>query len=60
MTGPELSVLGVDIKAAVDKQRFKFPVRFNEAETDCFLNGVVITFDEKLGKCTNIVRIIER
>jgi metallophosphoesterase (TIGR00282 family) len=60
MTGPELSVLGVDIKAAVDKQRFKFPVRFTEAESDCFINGVVISFDEKLGKCTNIVRIIER
>jgi len=60
MTGPELSVLGVDIKAAVDKQRFKFPVRFTEAESSCFINGVVITFDEKTGKCTNISRIIER
>ncbi|MGN0614221.1 MAG: TIGR00282 family metallophosphoesterase [Porcipelethomonas sp.] len=60
MTGPELSVLGVDIKAAVDKQRFKFPVRFTEAQSACFINGVIITFDEKSGKCTKIIRIIER
>lgn len=60
MTGPELSVLGVDIKAAVNKQRFKMPVRFFEADSSCFINGVVIYFDEKLGKCTKIIRIIER
>lgn len=60
MTGPELSVLGVDIKAAVNKQRFKFPVRFTEAHSPCFINGVVVTFDEKTGKCIKIVRIIER
>lgn len=60
MTGPEISVLGVDVKPAVDKLRFKFPVRFKEAETPCFINGVVVTFDEKVGKCTKITRIIER
>lgn len=60
MTGPELSVLGIDIKAAVDKQRFKAPVRFFEANTSCFINGIVVTFDEKSGKCTKITRIIDR
>lgn len=60
MTGPEESVLGVEVKLAVDKLRFKYPVRFREAETPCFINGVVITFDEKIGKCTKITRIIER
>lgn len=60
MTGPELSVLGVNIKAAVDKQRFKLPVRFSEAESACFINGVIISFDEKSGKCTKIIRLIER
>lgn len=59
MTGPEESVLGVEIKPAVDKLRFKYPVRFREAETPCFINGVVITFDEKVGKCAKITRIIE-
>lgn len=60
MTGPELSVLGVNIEAAVNKQRFKYPVRFTEAQSACFVNGVVITFDEKSGKCTKIIRLINR
>lgn len=60
MTGPERSVLGVDVTQAVDKQRFHFPVRFTEASGACFLCGVVITFDPVLGKCTKIERIIER
>ncbi|MGN0621997.1 MAG: TIGR00282 family metallophosphoesterase [Porcipelethomonas sp.] len=60
MTGPELSVLGVDITPAVDKLRFKFPVRFKEADSPCFINGVVISFDEKSGKCTKIERLIIR
>lgn len=60
MTGPEYSILGVDVKKAVDKLRFKYPVKFTEAETPCFINGVVISFDEKSGKCTKIARIIER
>lgn len=60
MTGPEESVLGVEVKAAVSRLRFKHPVRFKEAETPCFINGVVVTFDEKYGKCTKIIRLIER
>ena len=60
MTGPEISVLGVDIKAAVNKQRFKFPVRITEARSRCFINGVIVTFDENIGRCIEIVRIIER
>lgn len=60
MTGPELSVLGVDIKPAVDKQRFHYPVMFCESQNPCFLNGVVVEFDEKLGKATKIERIIKR
>ncbi|MCM1228423.1 MAG: YmdB family metallophosphoesterase [Clostridium sp.] len=60
MTGPEYSILGVDVKLALDKMRFKYPVKFREAETPCFINGVVITFDEKIGKCTKITRVIER
>ncbi len=60
MTGPENSVLGVEIKPAVDKLRFRYPVRFREAEGPCFLNGVVISFDVKTGKSTKIQRIIIR
>lgn len=60
MTGPELSVLGVDTKPAIDKQRFHFPVMFKESENPCFLNGVVVEFDEKLGKANKITRLIMR
>ncbi|MFT3951129.1 MAG: TIGR00282 family metallophosphoesterase [Oscillospiraceae bacterium] len=60
MTGPEDSVLGVDKKAAIEKQRKHYPVRFTESKSPCFLNGVVIDFDEKLGIATKIQRIIKR
>ncbi len=60
MTGPENSVLGVQTEIAVEKQRKHFPVRFVESNEPCFLNGVVIDFDERLGKATKITRIIHR
>ena len=60
MTGPELSVLGVEIAPALDRFRFRFPTRFSEAQSPCFLNGVIVTFDENMGKCTKIERLILR
>lgn len=60
MTGPENSVLGVEIQVAVDRLRYRMPVRFNEAEGSCFLCGVVVEFDEKIGKSNKINRIIVR
>lgn len=60
MTGPELSVLGVDTQRAIKKMKYHSPVQFIESSNPCFINGVVITFDEKLGKATKITRIIKR
>lgn len=60
MTGPENSVLGVEIQPAVDRLRFRMPTRFKEAEGNCFLCGVVVEFDEKMGKSYKIERIIIR
>lgn len=60
MTGVEKSCLGVEIKPAVDRLRFRVPVRFKEAEGDCFMCGVVVTFDEKSGKSHKIQRLIIR
>ncbi len=60
MTGPELSILGVDIQPALDRFRFRFPTRFAEAQSPCFLNGVAVSFDEKNGKCHDIKRVIMR
>lgn len=60
MTGAELSVLGVESSIAINKQRLHFPVRFTESHNPCFINAVVVDFDEKLGKANKIERIIWR
>lgn len=60
MTGPELSVLGVDTKRAINKMKYHSPVHFIESENPCFINGIIISFDEKLGKATKITRLIKR
>lgn len=60
MTGPERSCLGVEIKPAVDRLRFRVPTRFKEADGSCFLCGVVVEFDEKTGKSHKISRLIVR
>ncbi len=60
MTGPEHSVLGVEIQPAVERLRFRMPVRFKEADGECMLCGVVVTFDEKNGKSNKIERIFLR
>ncbi|MCM1314014.1 MAG: TIGR00282 family metallophosphoesterase [Prevotella sp.] len=60
MTGVEKSCLGVEIKPAVDRLRFRIPVRFREAEGECFMCGVIVAFDEKTGKSHKIQRLIIR
>lgn len=60
MTGPELSVLGVESKLAIEKQRKHYPVRFEESKNPCFINAVVVEFDEIMGISTKIQRIIHR
>ncbi len=59
-TGPEESVLGVAKELAIERQRLNIPVRFAEAQTPCFVNAVVVDFDEKSGKARSIERIITR
>lgn len=60
MTGAELSVLGVKSELAIEKIKYHAPVKFEESENPCFINGVVIDFDEHNGKANKITRIIER
>ena len=60
MTGVENSCLGVESGIIIDKFRFHMPAKFAEAEGSCFLNGVVVEFDEKSGKAVSIERIIIR
>lgn len=60
MTGPEISCLGVDIEASLNRFRFRTPTRFTESKNDCFLCGVFVQFDEKTGKSHKIQRVIVR
>ena len=57
MCGAELSVLGVKSELAIEKQRFKCPVRFTESDMPPFFCGVIMDIDEKCGKVTKIDRV---
>lgn len=60
MTGPEMSVLGVDKDIVITKFKKHIPVRFCESSERCFINAVVVEFDEKTGRAFKIERIIIR
>ncbi len=60
MTGVEDSVLGVKKEIAIDRLRLHVPQRFEEAKGTCYLNGVLIEFEKKCGKCTKITPLIVR
>ncbi len=60
MTGVEDSVLGVKKDIAIDRLRLHVPIRFEEAKGECFLNGVLVEFNEKCGICTKIEPLIVR
>lgn len=57
MTGPTLSVLGVEPQLAIRRHLTKMPVRFNNANTPCMLNGAVLDIDSKTGRTNFIKRI---
>lgn len=56
MTGAIDSCLGVKKELAIEKMRTLLPVRFENPDTDCFMQGVLISVDGD-GKCTDIERI---
>ncbi len=60
MTGPEYSCLGVEKDIIINKMLYKMPVKFKEAEGECFMCGVYVEFDEKCGKSHKIERVIIR
>ena len=57
MCGPVDSVLGVEPDIAIKKFKTNLPVRFESAESDIALNGVIINIDEKTGKASSIERV---
>lgn len=60
MCGAELSVLGVKSEIIINKLKTKLPCKFTESDEPPFLNGVVVEFDEKLGKSAYIKRFLIR
>ena len=58
MTGPEISVIGVEPQLAVKKQREHVPVKFAVAAGPAMLNAALFTLDDKTGLCETVERIL--
>ena len=56
MTGPENSVIGMDIDASIKRFETTLPERYKIAEGPCILNGCIFEINEN-SKVTNIERI---
>jgi len=57
MTGPNNSVIGMDIKASIKRFETTLPEKYKLAEGDCIFNAVIFEIDEKTNKATDIKRI---
>lgn len=51
MCGAKNSVLGIKPELAIEKQKYLLPVRFENADGECLINGAVFEIDEQTGKC---------
>ena len=59
MTGPEHSVIGMDVEASIKRFETTLPERYKIATGNAILNAVVFDIDEETNKVTNIKRIME-
>jgi metallophosphoesterase (TIGR00282 family) len=57
MTGPHESILGRNIDRVLKSIVTQVPTRYDIAENDLHIEGVVITIDKKTGKAEKIKRI---
>jgi 2',3'-cyclic-nucleotide 2'-phosphodiesterase len=57
MTGPYQSVIGRRIEDVLERFLTSIPVRFEVAEQDIQLHGVVLDIDERTGKARSIERV---
>lgn len=57
MTGPIDSCLGVKKELAIEKMRTLLPVRFENPDSACFMQGVLLQINAENGKCQKIERI---
>ena len=57
MTGPEYSVIGMDVKASIKRFETTLPERYRIAEGKCIFNGVIFETDDNTSKVKTIKRI---
>ena len=57
MTGPAISVLGIQPKLSIDKFRGELYARYQCADGPTKLNAVLFTVDAASGKCTKVERV---
>ncbi|MCX6356031.1 MAG: TIGR00282 family metallophosphoesterase [Candidatus Aureabacteria bacterium] len=60
MTGPTVSILGVEIKPVITNFLTQLPQRFEVAKERVEFQGVIVRADERTGKALGIERIRER
>ena len=60
MTGPENSVIGMDIDASIKRFETTLPERYKIADGPCMFNGCIFDISEENYKVTNIKRIYMR
>lgn len=58
MTGVTDSVLGMDIETSVRRLKDKLPARYDPAEGDASINGIIAELDDE-GRCTSVRRFTE-
>ena len=57
MTGPSISVLGIEPRLSIDKFRGELYQRYQAASGPTKLNAVLFTIDGSSGKCTKVERV---
>lgn len=57
MTGPAVSVLGIQPRLSIDKFRGELYQRYQVADGPTKLNGVLFTIDSATGKCLGVKRV---
>lgn len=59
MTGPHLSIIGMDKEKVIQKFLTRLPMRYDVAKEDVRLQGVIVEVDEQSGKAIAIHRVNE-
>lgn len=57
MTGPEHSVIGMEISASIKRLETTLPEKYRLAEGNCMFNGVIFDIDDKTNKVVNVKTI---